>query len=480
MDMSWQEPRKAYWEGAVIVLVGTLLLLSARQWHGALFLLSLPGSLALIGSGMGLLLWPGDSRLPQYAAWGAVLAALVMPFLALAGEGLSALFFLLALAGCLVCAGRVSLHLFPRIVGAPEVALELKPAAHIATDEFLMAWFKLLAKPPRGDAPQRITAELDAWEDWLGRKRRGARLQALHQAPPDLLKLESTDRQILGTRFRHVRFASEYCPAADMPGADRWLSYGRNQTAHAWLMEHAGAARPWLLCIHGYRMGQPLIDFGVFRPEFFHRKLGLNLACLVLPLHGPRRKGVVSGEGYLEGEFMDFIHAEFQAQWDLRRLLSYLRLVRHAPSIGVYGVSLGGYNAALLASLDKNLACVIAGIPVTDMAAVQWRHFPAPELRMLETLQVSEARIRQAYAAVSPLQFRPQLDAKRLGIFAGSLDQLVWPDQPLALHQHWSGSTLNWYPGAHLTFSGQGAVKATLIQTLKAGGLVDAGVKEAT
>lgn len=472
LDIEWPQPRKAYWEGLVIGAVGGLMLVSSLNWHGALLLLCLPSSLSLLASGVGLLLWPGDSRLPQYAIWGAVLGAIVMPLLALSGEGLSALFFLLGLIAAYLCAGRVSLQMFPQVRGAPAVAQDLRSAAHIGADEFIMAWFKLMARPPRGDAVARIVDELEDWEKWLG-KRRKREPQSLHPRPPDLLKVESEDRQFFGLNYRHIRFDSGYAPDPQMPGQARWLSYADNQTAHAWILEHSGAARPWLLCIHGYRMGSPALDFGVFRPDYFHRKLGLNLACMVLPLHGPRRKGVFSGDGYLEGEFMDFIHAELQAQWDLRRLLSWLRLVKHAPRIGVYGVSLGGYNTALLSGLDDDLCCAVAGIPVTDMAATQWRHFPRPELAMLEQAQVTEQRIRDAYAPVSPLQFSPRLSADQLGIFAGSLDELVWPDQPLMLQQHWQGAGLDWYPGAHLTFSGQAAVTNTLKQTFIAGGLLD-------
>ncbi len=474
MSMLWKQPRKAYWEGALICLLGVLALLDSRHWPLVLSLLALPGALALIASGFGLLLWPGDPRLPQYAAWGAIMTALVMPFLALAGHGSEALLFLAGLGASYLAAGRVSLHLFPRVEGAPAVPEHLRAAAHIGTDEFLLAWFKLLAKPPRNDAVSRIQGELESWEKWLTTKRLRSKLHRLHPEPPRLLKVDSQDRRLMGRDFRHIRFASEYAPEPEMPGSRRWMSFEANRTAHAWILEHSGAARPWLLCIHGYRMGTPLIDFRVFSPDFFHDRLGLNLACMVLPLHGPRRRGLVSGDGYLEGEVMDFIHAECQAQWDLRRLLSWLRLVKHAPRIGVYGVSLGGYNAALLAGLDDELACAVAGIPVTDMAAVQWRHFPAPEIAMLEQQGVDRNRLAAAYAGVSPLQFTPLTATGQLGIFAGAMDSLVWPDQPLALHQHWQGSRLSWYEGAHLTFYGQSAVKRCIVDTLRAGELIDA------
>lgn len=468
------QPRKAYWEGAAVLLVGLSLGLVSLHGGPMLAVLLLPGELCLIAAGVGMLLWPGDPRLTQYASLGAVWCLLLMPVLALSGAALYALIFSLGLIAAYLCAGRVSLHQCARVAGAPEVPTHLKAAAHVGADDMILGLFKLAAQPPRGAAVERIAEELGDWEGWLSRHRLRGRLHRLFETPPDLLKVESADRQVLGRRFRHVSFDSLYEPAEDMPGASRWQGYERNRRAHAWVVEHPGPARPWLLCIHGYRMGQPLVDLGAFSPEYFHHKLGLNMACLLLPLHGPRRHGLLSGQGYLEGEFLDFIHAELQAQWDLQRLLSWLRLVKHAPRIGVYGLSLGGYNAALLAGLDQNLDCVVAGIPVTDMAATQWRHYPQPELALLERHGIHEQRVREAFSAVSPLSYSPHLPPAQLGIFAGSLDLLVWPDQPLALQQHWDGARLNWYEGAHLTFRGQAAVTRTLKDTFAAGSLIDA------
>lgn len=475
MKITFSDPVKAQWEGAVIAAVGLLFLLNLPEWHGAVALLALPGSVCLLASGVGLLLWNGDARLPQFAALAAVVTVLSLPFLALSGEALTALFCAFACAAAYVCAGRVSLYHYPQIEGAPAKPKHLKAAALIAIDESLMAWFKLLFKTPHGQDAQRMADELAACEDYLGRNHLRKDVRKLHPKPPDLLKVESQDKSWRGLSYRHIHFASEYDPAPDMPGRDRWLGFEANRTAHARIFEHPGAARPWLLCIHGFRMGTAITDFGVFNPQYFHKKLGLNLACAVLPLHGPRKKGLMSGDGFLDGDAMDFIHAELQAQWDLRRLLSYLRLVKHAPAVGVYGISLGGYNTALLSGLDDGLACAVAGIPVFDIASTQWRHFPPQQLAMGQRYGLDEQRNRKVMAAVSPASFEPQLPADKLGIFAGSIDTLVWPDHPLQLQQHWHGARINWYEGCHLSFSGEAAVTETLRTTLQAGGLLDHG-----
>ena len=89
----------------------------------------------------------------------------------------------------------------------------------------------------------------------------------------------------------HARFESGYTPHPGEPGRERWLGYAANRTAHARLLEHPGAPRPWLVCIPGYRVGQVAVDFTGFRTRWLHRTLGLNVAVPVMPLHGPRRAG---------------------------------------------------------------------------------------------------------------------------------------------------------------------------------------------
>ena len=83
----------------------------------------------------------------------------------------------------------------------------------------------------------------------------------------------------------------------------------------------------------------------------YHKILGLNVLIPVLPLHGPRRIGRRSGDGFLGGEVLDTVHAETQAIWDIRRMIGWLR-GQGALSVGATGLSLGGYTTALLAGIE--------------------------------------------------------------------------------------------------------------------------------
>ncbi len=459
------------WEATAGLVLGWTLLSLGFRGDLALLLLALPpGSLALAAS-VGLLLWRGDSRLVEMLTL--AVAATVLPLIGLLVTG--QVLLTLAVLGMAVlvwiAAGRISIATYPQVAGVAEPEADLPTAIRIGTDQALLGWFKILMQPPRQDDRLGVLEELRAWDQVLGNPISGALLDSFHVRPPDLLRVESRQKSLFGQRYRHIHWDSDL-PASDLPGAARWAEHARNRRAHAWVLEHPGKPRPWLLTIHGYRMGNPLMDLRAFEPHFLHQKLGLNIASVVLPLHGPRRNGVFSGGGYLEGDFSGFIHAQRQAIWDIRRLLSWIRLNRHAPAVGAYGISLGGYNASLLAGIDEELACVIAGIPVFDMALTMWRHMPAEERQQLECEGVHLGLLRQVFAPVSPGCFGARLSPDRLGIFAGTADTLVWPDQPQALAAHWGCRAPYWYSGAHLSFAGTPAQQECLRDTLARGKLL--------
>ena len=223
--------------------------------------------------------------------------------------------------------------------------------------------------------------------------------------------------------------------------------------------------RPWLVCIHGYQMGSPLIDLSAFRPEWLARQHGLNLLLPVLPLHGPRTKGRRSGDGYLAGDILDTIHAQAQAMWDIRRMLSWLR-AEGASEIGVYGLSLGGYNASLLSALERDLACVVAGIPAVDFTRLYFRHGPPVQLLEAALHGIEEHHMDEILRVVSPLALPPRVPRDRRYIFAAISDRLVPADQVRDLWRHWERPRIEWYQGAHVTFPRHAAVRALIDEAL--------------
>jgi hypothetical protein len=351
---------------------------------------------------------------------------------------------------------------------APRRSLAL--AAKIALDEVFLC-SEVLSAPvvSRADAARlgrELRRALELWE----REGWDTEPARYHGAPPRLERAQLRDvRSPLG-HFRRLRYESGYEPHAGEPGRARWLSYRANRTAHAWLLEHPGPPRPVVVCVPGYRMGHPLVDFTGFRVRWLHRRLGLNVAIPVMPLHGPRSVGVRGGDGFLRGDFVDTLHAQAQAVWDVRRLVAWLR-ADGAPAVGAHGVSLGAYTAALLAALEP-LDCVIAGIPTTDFVALLRAHVPRLAYRMLERLGVDFASLERLLRVVSPLAMPPRVPRGRRFVYAGTADRLAPPDHALDLWRHWERPAIAWYQGGHVSFLIEPEVKRLIRTALARSGFV--------
>ncbi len=50
-----------------------------------------------------------------------------------------------------------------------------------------------------------------------------------------------------------------------------------------------------LVCIHGTEMGRVNLDLTLFRAWHLHEAFGLNVILPVLPMHGPRARGLPKG-----------------------------------------------------------------------------------------------------------------------------------------------------------------------------------------
>jgi len=456
-----RRPREAW----VPLLAGLLWLWNAPG-HGFVgFLFSVfPGSL-LLGSGVAMLLWSGDLRISQFAAAGGVLGVVFgLPAFVFEGFG-SGLVLCAVSAASFVAAGWHTLRLepHPEEVPLPEPSLAL--AAEIACDEAILSTMQIAVRTPTGDDLARIRNEIEEARarfdsaGWLEKP------ETYHETPPALTAVRLSSARVRGIDYEHLRFESGYEPRAGEPGRERWLSYADNRTAHAWVVR-TSPERPWLICIHGYQMGTPWIDLSAFRPAWLAKQHGLNLLLPVLPLHGPRTKGRRSGDGYLAGEVLDTIHAQTQASWDIRRLVSWLR-AEGATSIGTYGLSLGGYNAALLASLERDLACVVAGIPAADFTRLYFRHGPAMQLLEAALHGIEEHYMDEILRVVSPLAIAPKVPRERRYLFAAVADRLVPADQVRDLWRHWERPRIEWYQGGHLTFPRHRAVRALVDDALR-------------
>lgn len=452
--------------GLVPIVSGLLWLLGPADEGPVAFVLSVvPGALLLAG-GVGTFALPGDLRTQQITALGGVVGVAVgVLALFYAGFGLGLLLLLLS-AASFVAGGWVAQAGAAVVDDVPAVALNVGLAAKVAIDEAVLGTMVLRMRPP-AQPTRHLSAEevrraqaLFAERGWLEKP------ESFHTDPPPLDSPDLAPAHVRGIAYEHLSFESGFEPHADTPGRERWLDYASNRTAHAWVLRHSGPARPWLVCIHGYGMGSPFVDLGAFDPALLHRRLGLNLILPVLPLHGPRKIGRSSGTGFIAGFEFDTVHAEAQAMWDVRRILSWVR-AQGAPAVGAYGLSLGGYTTALLACLDADLACAIPGIPAADFGRLQRRFATPMLLREAEAIGLGWDDIEAVLRVVSPLALEPLTPHDRRFLFAGTADRLVPPDQVRDLWIHWDRPRIVWYQGSHLSIAREPAVRALLREALE-------------
>jgi len=426
----------------------------------------------LLASGVSQLFWPGDRRITQMGALAGLVGALLsLPYVFVLGlvDGLG-----LTVAALLGAwgSGRMALQLEPDHAGVPRPRPTVTLAAKVAVDEMILGFEQFQSTSLALDGTiERVIDEVDRTHDFFAREGFLEKPEAYHVSPPDLIDPEIRHREVAGRTFEVLRFESGYAPAVGEPGRARWLGYDACRDAWAYVLRHDGPPRPWLIATNGFRMGYARLDIGLFERFFRERGgLGLNVLIPVLPLHGPRRLGWHSGSGFLGLDVIDTLHAETQAIWDMRRLLSWIQ-GQGAEAVGAFGLSLGGYTTALFASLAEGLSCAVAGIPVTDLRRILERHGSPHQMRYARTLGYDFDRIGEVLRVISPLELAPRVPREGRMIFAATADRLVPPDQILDLWRHWEEPEIVWYEGTHVSFMNESVVWAGVDRTLGQNGL---------
>jgi hypothetical protein len=349
-------------------------------------------------------------------------------------------------------------------------------ALQVAMDEVILAVAKGPKRYPRRLDYLRVGDEVrrgvELYEDrgWIDDPR------SYHRDPHPLTAPDIGTERSLGIRYEHLIFPSGYEPWPDEPGRDRWLGYEANRTAHAYVLRHRDdRPRSWLLCVHGFGTGNPLMDFTAFRVNRLHRDLGFNLVLPVLPTHGPRKGDGFSGTHMMSFDMVNGVHGLAQAIWDIRRLLSWVR--PQAPaSVGVYGISLGGYTSALLAGIEDDIDVAIAAVPPCDLPALMAHHCPPRLRRRAVEHQLLGEEAHRLHRVVSPLTVQPKVPRHGRYIVAGLGDRMSTPKQAYRLWHHWDRPKLAWYGGNHVGFFWSREADRFIVDALtRAGAAVEDG-----
>ena len=224
---------------------------------------------------------------------------------------------------------------------------------------------------------------------------------------------------------------------------ERYLAHAPNRTARARLYV-SGTTRPAVIVVHGYMTGQWAVEERAWPIRWLQGR-GLNVAVVVLPFHGVRARPE-GGAPLFPGADPRFTNEGFrQAVADLRVLIDLLR-DRGAPSVGLMGMSLGGYTTSLMATLEPGLAFAAPLIPLAslaDFARDQGRLGTGP------SADAQHAALEAANWVVSPLARPSLLPRDRLLVVGAEADRVTPIAHAERLASH-LGAPLLRVPGGHL------------------------------
>lgn len=266
--------------------------------------------------------------------------------------------------------------------------------------------------------------------------------------------------QVRATRHRIARclaFDSAFTPL-NPELTPHYHRHQRNRRAHAQYWSHPDGPRPTLIFLHSYILDSYLANARWFCLPWLYRH-GYDLLLVTLPFHGPRREArhYFSGHGYVAHGLAHLNEAMLHAIHDVRVWMDFLE-DRGVPAMGVSGLSLGGYLAALLAAVEQRLAFCIPTAPAVSIIDNCFEWLPLRWLMQAGMQRSGTAleELRQATALHSALSYPARIGGERQLIIAGAGDRFTSPHLVRLLHQHWAGSRLLWFPGNHLLHLRQG------------------------
>jgi len=301
------------------------------------------------------------------------------------------------------------------------------------------------------------------------------RSETAHERPEEYFPTPHAPRPEVRTRGRLpdggsvVDLSFSSAGYADRATATRMLRrYPENGRAHARCFRHSDAGRPAVLWLHGWGMGFFGVEAMVCRARRLY-DLGLDVYLYVQPYHARRRPpGVIfAGEVFPTTDMARTNEGFLQAVWETRALAAWHRDSGGGP-VGVMGLSLGGYLAAVLASVAPETAFAVCLLPVADVPALMWSNGEGTaERHWAEEAGVTFDLFCRSMAVHAPLAHELAIPRDRVLLVGARGDQVIPTVHTEALWEHWGRPALCWMPGSHLAQLGRRATLARVESFLR-------------
>jgi len=220
-----------------------------------------------------------------------------------------------------------------------------------------------------------------------------------------------------------------------------------------WVRPEGKRRRAALLYVHGWlEPGSWAEETTLFRK--WGRELGVDLAHVALPFHGPRKpkSALFSGEFFWTADLVRTVEAVRQAVYDVRSALAWLRAQGY-EQVGVTGISLGGAITMLVGCLESPpdyIAPIVSHLQLGDAVEV------APILfRMKKDLEAwgyDQSARRELFRRIGWHAYRPTLPPERQLWIAARDDVYIGADETAIQWESWGQPPILWIEGGHMTF----------------------------
>ena len=315
----------------------------------------------------------------------------------------------------------------------------------------------LLEKNPASREQYLRELEFYSHENW--RSRDGAFLQIPETAPEGTVIATG---KVEGGITQTISYPSRYQPQNPWL-RDEFSRHPHNLSAYLHLWRHdETAGRPLVLCVHGFGMGRPQRAQRMFKVSSLLKR-GYDVALYIQPHHwkraDPSRRQYILNPSFLGLSIESF----GQNLHDLHSSVLLLARLGYAR-IGLIGASLGGYTAALYASLPAPVDFMFLAVPAMDFSGyLQPRQYSFSFPVDTEI----EARSREALDLISPLKRRPVFDVNRICVVAHGGDRLCDPRFTRAWIQEWRIPNFIEVTGGHWLYFDRSARGAAWRQWLE-------------
>lgn len=271
----------------------------------------------------------------------------------------------------------------------------------------------------------------------------GALGDAVHPSPESLPCLQPVYREHAGWQ------AASPWPGAEGHNAnwyaERWVGCGARWGVDA---PPTGAA---VILLPGWLVDRPqLLIYRSWARQAAAR--GIDVWMPTLPYHLQRAEaGEVSGQRALSPELSTSLDTVRQAVAETRLLAGWLRR-NGASSVGVWGMSLGAWVAALAATLDADWDAVALWAPVASPAEVL---FESGLMQLLRAAVVDGGLSPGDLAApemalMTPARRTVLVPRSKVLVIAGVYDQVVSPPSIVRLARRWNVD-VRWVPHGHIS-----------------------------